>query len=211
MIPKLIIAGLAASVSPVALMVLISVMLARNALRNSLVFLTGYTVTMVAIGVVGVFVLHAGGSGTKTGVDAYIDIALGALCLLAIPLAARKKKGGKEQRDYSSLKATRVFLLGIVTMLLNASTIICYLSGAHVISEAHLGVADKIAGLAVLTAVSLVTLIIPIVLYLVFPDKSQKALHSFGGWLSRHGKVIGVAVLAVFAVYLLVKGITAVA
>lgn len=149
MIPRLVVAGLAAAVSPVAIMVLISVMFAKNALRKALAFLTGYTLVLVAIGVAGVFILHLSGSGKKTNLDAFIDIGLGALCFLMIPLTLRKKKDDKK-RDYGDLKSGSAFLLGMVTMALNMSTIICYLSGAYVISESGLNLADKVAGLAVL-------------------------------------------------------------
>lgn len=210
-LPKVVIAGLAASVSPVAIMVLISVMFARNALRNALVFLAGYTSAMVALGVIGVFILHLGGSGKKSEVDAYIDIAAGVLCLLAILLVLRKKKTPEKKEDYGGLGPAKVLALGFVTMLVNSSTIICYLSGAHAVSAAGVDTADKLLGLAVLTAVSLVTLVVPIVFYAVFPRRAKKALGELKGWLSRHSRAISVVVLAAFGVYLIVKGITAVA
>jgi hypothetical protein len=61
-----------------------------------------------------------------------------------------------------------------------------------------------------LTLVTLITLIIPIVICLVFPGKSEKVLGSLKAWLLKHSKAVGVAVLLVFGTYLLVKGITAV-
>ncbi|MBM3957196.1 MAG: GAP family protein, partial [Gemmatimonadetes bacterium] len=143
-LPKVVIAGLAASVSPVAVMVLVSVMFAKHAVRNSLIFLAGYASAMIALGVVGVFVLHLGGSGKKSSVDAYIDIALGALCLLTIPLALRKRKDPAEKKDYGGLKPARAFVLGLGTMMVNTSTIICYLSGAHAVTAAGVKFTDKL-------------------------------------------------------------------
>jgi len=209
LIPHVIVAGLAAAISPVAVMVLLSVMMRKNARRNSLLFLFGFTLVLIALGVVGIFVFRAGGSGVKSKVDGYIDVALGVLCLAAILLSLRPKKKKAEPETEKDLEASRAFLLGAGSMLVNTSTIICYVSGAHEISRAKLPVYDDIIALALLTAITLLTLLIPIAVYYAFPTKAEKVLGSLNSWLARHGNVIGAAVLLIFGAYLLTKGIKA--
>lgn len=212
LIPHVIVAGLAASVSPVAIMLLLAVMMRKNARRNSLLFLLGFTLILVALGVVGVFIFKAGGSGTKSSVDGYFDIALGVLCLLAMLFSLRpKKKQEKPAMGGTELKASRAFTLGIIAMLTNVSTIVCYLAGAHEISAAKLGLGEDLLALALLTLVTLITLFIPIFIYFIFPSRSDKVLSSVNAWLSRHSKVVGATVLLVFGIYLLIKGIEVVA
>ena len=212
LIPSVILAGLAAAVSPVAVMVLLAVMMKEKARRNSLLFLLGYTLILIALGVVGVYVLKAGGSGTKSKVDGYVDIALGALCLVAMLVSLRpKKKEAKPATRGKDLKASRAFLLGIIAMLTNMSTIVCYLAGAHEISKAELGMGESLLSLALLILVTLTTVLIPIGIYFVFPTRSESTLSSFNAWLSKHSKVIGASVLLIFGAYLLIRGIEAVA
>lgn len=212
LIPSVILAGLAAAVSPVAVMVLLAVMMKEKARRNSLLFLLGYTLILIALGVVGVYVLKAGGSGTKSKVDGYVDIALGALCFAAMLLSLRpKKKQAKPATGGKDLKASRAFLLGIIAMLTNVSTIVCYLSGAHEISKAEPGLGEGLLALALLIVVTLITVLIPIGIYFIFPTRSDKVLSTFNAWLSRHSKVIGASVLLIFGAYLLIKGIKVVA
>ena len=208
LIPRVIVAGLAASISPVSVMFLLSVMTRKNVRRNSLLFLLGFTLVLIAMGVVGIFVFHAGGSGAKSKVDAFIDLGLGVLCLAAIPLALRPKKKA-EPRTAKDLKASQAFLLGAGSLLVNTSTIICYAVGAHEISAAKLAVYDDLFALALLTATTLLTLLIPIAVYYASPTKSDKVLGSLNSWLARHSKVIGAAVLLIFGAYLLTKGIRA--
>lgn len=210
LIPRVIIAGLAASISPVAVMVLLSVMMRKHARRNSLLFLLGFTLVLIAFGVTVIFLFSAGGSGSKHNVDGFIDLALGALCLAAIPITLRRKKKQEETETEKDLKAPRAFLLGAGSMLVNTSTIVCYLAGAHEISAAKLNVSDDIFALALLTAITLLTLLIPIAVYYAFPTKAERVLGSLNAWLSRHSKVIGAAVLLLFGVYLLAKGLKAV-
>src|SRR5450759_1959696 len=136
LIPKVILIGLAASVSPVAVMVLITLMFSKRPLRNSLFFLLGFTLTLVAIAVVVVFVFHAGEHSRKSNLDAWIAIAL-------------------------------------------------------------------------MTAVTLVTLLIPILLYVIFPKRARKMLGSLKDWLFKHNKVIGAAILLLIGGVLLFNGIKA--
>jgi len=198
-------------VSPVAVMVLISLMLKKNPVRNSSLFLLGFALVLIAIGIAGLFLLHFGGHAKKSPVDGYIDIALGVLCLLAIPLAwKRKRKRKQEEPAARDIKPARAFTLGGATMLINFSTIPIYVSGVHVISDAKLAFFDDVLAMVILTAVTLITLVVPIVIYLVFPKAAARALSSVRVWLSKHQKVIGATILLVFGVYLLIKGIHAV-
>jgi hypothetical protein len=210
LVPRLIVIGLAASVSPVAVMILITVLSKENARRNSLLWLLGFTLTLIALGFAGVYLLQAAGSGGTSKLDAYIDIALGALCLVAIPfdlLRRKKEKGPKVESDMSVKGA---FALGCISMVVNTSTFIIFVSGLHVISASNLEIYEEVISLVILTFFTLTTVLIPIAIYFVFPAKSEKALASLQGWLMRHSKVIGAAILLIFGVYLLIKGITAV-
>ena len=195
--------------SPVAVMVLISLMLKKNPVRNSSLFLLGFVLVLIAIGIAGLFLLHVGGHGKKTPADGYVDIALGVLCLLAIPLVWKRKRK-QEEPAARDIKPARAFTLGGATMLVNFSTIPIYVSGVHVISDARLGLFDDVLAMVILTAVTLITLVVPIIIYIVFPKAAAKALSSVRVWLSKHQKVIGAAILLVFGVYLLIKGIHAV-
>jgi threonine/homoserine/homoserine lactone efflux protein len=209
LLPRLIIIGLAASVSPVAVMVLINVLSRKNARRNSLLFTLGYTLTLLALGIAGVYLLRLGGSGGTSKVDAYIDIALGVLCFAAIPLSVTRNGGKKAPQVESGMKASRAFLLGGISMVVNTSTFIVFVSGLHAISASDLDHYQYVLGVAILTLFTLTTLLIPLAIYFVFPSRSEKALAFLQTSFSRHSEVIGVSVSLIFAVYLLSKGIRA--
>lgn len=195
--------------SPVAVMVLISLMLKKNPVRNSSLFLLGFALVLIAIGIAGLFLLHLGGHAKKSPVDGYIDIALGVLCLLAIPLVWKRKRK-QEEPAARDVKPARAFTLGAATMLVNFSTIPIYVTGVHEISSAKLAVSDDVLAMIVLTVVTLLTLIVPIITYTAFPKTAARVLSSVRVWLSKNQKVIGAAILLVFGVYLLIKGIHAV-
>jgi threonine/homoserine/homoserine lactone efflux protein len=202
-----IIIGLAASVSPVAIMFLISILSRQHARRNSLIFLLGYTLTLTALGIVGVLVFHLGSGGRTSKVNGYIDLALGILCLLAILFTIRKPKKQETTEVESDLRASRAFSLGSFAMIVNTSTLIIYISGLHAIAAAGLEPFNDVIALALLTLFTLTSLIIPIIIYFALPDRSEKVLASLRVWLSKHSKAIGIAVLLIIGVYLVIKGI----
>jgi threonine/homoserine/homoserine lactone efflux protein len=204
----MVLLGLAASVSPVSIMVMISLMLTKSPVRNALAFLAGFTLVLVAMGVLSVFVFHAG-TAHKTGtVDGWIDIGFGVLCLAVIPFSIlRKEKPEQEKQSAKPFTARKSFVVGLGTMMVNASTIVIYLSATHLIAAAKLSAAQDVIALVVLTLVTLVTVIIPILIYAIFPGKAEKVLNALKGWLARHRKVIGVTILLIIGAYLLVKGI----
>ncbi len=202
---RLLVIGMGAAVSPVAVMVLISLMLRKHPLKNALFFLLGFTPTLVALGIVAVTLMHAGGSGKKSAVDAYIDLALGALCLLAIIPVIRKKPKESEPEP-EDLKASRSLAIGCLTMLVNYSTLVIYASGIHYISSARLSLPENVFYMALLTVVTLSTLLLPVAVYIAVPGRAERWLAALKEWLGEHNKQIGVAILLIFAVLLFVKG-----
>jgi threonine/homoserine/homoserine lactone efflux protein len=210
LIPKLIIAGLGASISPVAITLLITVMFRDHAKRNSLLFLFGFTLTLLAIGAVFVTFFHAAGSGGTSKIDGYIDISLGVICFALVPFAIKKKSKPPKEAGEQELRAYMAFTRGIIAMLINTSTLVIYIAGMHEISSAKLGLDDTILAMAVLTSITLVTLIVPIAIYFIFPQRSQKVLNSARTWLLGHAKVIGAVILVIFGAYFLTKGIIAI-
>ena len=172
-----------------------------------MIFLLGYTLTLTALGIVGVLIFHLGSGGGTSKVNGYIDLALGILCLLAIPIGIRKPQKQETEKVESELKAYRAFSLGSFAMIVNTSTLIIYISGLHAIAAAGLEAFDDIVTLAILTLFTLTSLIIPIFVYFALPKRSDRVLTSLHAWLSKHSKVIGVVVLLSIGVYLVIKGI----
>ncbi len=189
-------------------MLLISVMLKKNPRRNSLLFVLGYTAALVALGVIVVNIFHLGGGGETHKINGYIDLSLGAICFLAVPYSLRKKDKKRVPGVESGSTAFRSFSLGSMVLLLNPSTYLIFISGLHAISLAHLGRQDDFLAIAFLTLVTLVTLLVPIIIFFVIPKMAKKVLDSLKTWLTKHNRVIGVAVLLLFGAYLLIKGLT---
>ena len=208
LIPKVIVIGLLAAVSPVSLMVLIAVMLRKKPLRNAFFFLIGYTIMLLIIGLVFGLVLHAGGSGKKSKLDSYVDVGLGALCLRLIPLSFRKrKKPAKEEPG--ALSPPRAIITGAVVMSVNISTVMAYLVGVHTITRANLPTGDDLVAWVILTLFALLSMLVPIAMDVAFPRTAARVLKATRAWLIKYNQWGGGAVLLLFGVILLFQGIKA--
>ena len=177
----------------------------KDAKRNSLLFLVGYILVLVVVGLVGMFLFKAVARKPGTA-DGVIDVVLGAVCLALIPLALKRKP--KPEKDTGGMSPISAVGLGAGAMLVNTSTWVFYLGGVHAITQARsISTADVAIAFVILVFMTLLTLTIPIALLLIFPVKSQKLLDWLGAWLTRHRKTITVVILLIFAVYLIWKGI----
>ena len=92
-------------------------------------------------------------------------------------------------------------------MAVNTSTIIIFISGDNVVATSKVSNLDALIALIVLVFFTLLTLFVPILIYVVFPEKSAALLEKLRGWLVRHSRVIVSGILALFCVYLLTVGI----
>lgn len=206
LIPQLIIIGLGAAVSPIALTVLIVVMAKNNARRNSLLFLLGFTLTLLAIGLFGVSAFHFSDAGSNT-INGYIDLVLAFVCFGFAAQSYIKKGEKKRGKIGDDIKPPKAIALGSIFMVTNPSTFVIYISGLHVIGSAKLKIEQSLLSLALLTLVTLSSLIIPIIIFFLFPKKSQKTLDSLKNWLGTHRKAISITILAAIGLWLLYKGI----
>ena len=206
LILKVIVIGLGASVSPVSIMVLISIMMTKNALKNALYFLLGFTVVLLAYGVISELIFHDSDLG-KSHVGGYIDIVFGVLCFLAIILVFRRGRKPRGERFGTGIGAGKSFGIGAATMAVNTSTIIIFISGVNVVATSKVSNLDALIAMIVLVFFTLLTLFVPILIYVVFPEKSATLLEKLRGWLVRHNRVMVSGILALFCVYLLTVGI----
>lgn len=209
---QLVLTGLAASVSPLPVAVLIDILSFKNPVRSSLVYLLGFTLTLFALGVAALYIIQIGSSSSllPKNTEAYIDIGLGIACFGLIFFVMRKRPGQEEDRKDkvgSQMKAYTAFILGCVLMITDYSTLVIYVSGLHLIGTAKLGLDDDVLALGLLTFITLLTLMVPIALYIISPEKAGKLLAYTGAWLTKHSKIIGSIILAFFGFYLVMRGL----
>ncbi len=198
----------------------------ENPKRLLLGYLAGALLVSLTIGFVIVFVVHDSGA-TETAQNSLspsMDIALGAIFLLVAYMLdsgrdeklkerRKAKKGGSDAEDTekgpSKVEqllgrgdARITFALGVVFTLPG----VAYLAALHDLQQLEYGTAGEILVILGFNVMLLILLEVPLLGYLVTPERTVIAVRRFRTWLTQSGRRIAVVGAAGIGVILLVRG-----
>ncbi len=217
------------SAANASLLAAVTVMLFLPSPKRLLVgYLAGALLTSLTIGFVIVFAVHdssATSSGEST-VSPAIDFALGALLLIVAyvlraghdeRIKARRaerrlaKSGGAEPEEKGPSKVEELlgrgspritFALGVVLTLPGVS----YLAALRDIQDHGYSTGGKILAILAFNVMLLILLEIPLLGYVVAPERTVVEVQRFRGWLTRNGRQMAIVAAAVLGLFLLVRG-----
>ncbi len=136
----------------------------------------------------------------------------GLLGFLALRSLHRRPTPGEKEKERTAgrLDTAPTFWFlgaGAVGMLVNFSTLVLFAAALHEIARSPVGTLDRSAVLAVLFAITLVPVLVPVGLVTAFGDRADPPLNTAHAFVTRHARTIATAVEVVFAAYLVWKGV----
>jgi hypothetical protein len=194
--------------------------------RLLLGYLAGALLVSLTIGFVIVFVVHdaSATSTARNTVSPSIDIALGAIALLVAYVLAgghdqRLKERKREKRGDNETKAEKspskveqllgkgsarvTFAVGVVLTLPSVS----YLAALHDLQQLGYGTVGEILVILGFNAMLLILLEVPLVGYLVAPERTVVEVQRFRSWLSRRGRRMAIVGAGAIGVFLVARGV----
>jgi len=154
-------------------------------------------------------------AGHKSATDAAVLLASGGLlALLALRSLVRRPTLGEQQ---PSKVATRLATaptgwfvgVGALGMVVNFSTLLLVLPAVHEITRSTATATAKVVAFVVLDVIVLAPVLVPVLLVTVLGSGADRALDATHRWVAAHSRMIGVVIEAVFAVYLIARGVKA--
>ena len=219
---KIFLFALTAALNPTLLTATTVMLLLPNPKRLMLGYLAGAYTTGVIVGVAIVQWLHDSSvvSTTKHSVSPAIDLALGAIALIAAWVIrsgriarakeSREQKRGdqpkkvpKWQQALSGGSARTTFLIGLALSFPGAS----YLAALTQIDKQDWATATELLVIVAVNVVMLVLLELPLIAFAVAPERTPIAIESFKAWLARHGARALTIALTVIGAALILRGI----
>jgi hypothetical protein len=208
--------ALGAAVSPTVLTMSVLLMCSpRRPVTRGAVFALGTLASLVVLSALGLTVLDRFGThhptATEHAVSDGVDVALGLVLLaLALRTALRHRDPTvdatpKRPSDQGGLGTA--FVLGVVLMATNVSTIVLYIPAMKDIGRAPVSETDQLLALLVVLAIVSLPATVPLALRIVAPGPSQRFLTRLDAAITRHQRTIVIAVEVLFGLYLLIKGI----
>ncbi|AIS33160.1 hypothetical protein BRM9_2360 [Methanobacterium formicicum] len=193
----------AAAVSPVTLSIFLVIMsMAKKPRLAGFSFYIGAIVVLLVTVLIGIFLgqkLSSAGHGDPITM-ASIDIFLGAVLFLLGLRNLATKEHGKSNNILNRLQVDpkistpRQFIkytsIGIVAFLMNFSTAIFVLAVGRAIGVANAGFMNDSASVIILIIIALLIIEIPLIFFVVVPDKAHNIMNPINEWISNHGNIV---------------------
>jgi Sap, sulfolipid-1-addressing protein len=204
-----------AAISPTALLVAAVFLGAASPRRTVVIYLAGAIVMTAVMATVVFVVLRAGHLYKPHQREPRYGVRLGlGVLMLAVGLYLRrrgprrkdpaKKKGeGLISRMISHPGPKEAFIVGILVY----SPSLTFIGAVQAVATSKENITASVFALALVIAITLLCVWVPLLLYLFMPERTGRLLASFNGWLRTHGRALGLGALLVGGVLLLVNGI----
>jgi hypothetical protein len=203
--------ALAASLYPLGIAALLLLTQAVQPRAKVVVFLAGAIACTLPLGFAVVFALHGAGLelDSKEAARYGLRLALGVVLMLAALVIARRPPrphGGPSRvvrlAREGGLRA--VFAASIVLYVLPSPV---YLAALQVVGTSKLSTAAMAIWVVVVVALVLITVEVPVLLFLRAPEWTVSRLQAVDAWLSRNGHTMLVAVVGLIGLWMFIDGL----
>jgi Sap, sulfolipid-1-addressing protein len=187
-------------------------LLARTARPRpkEIVFLAGALACTLAVGFVVVFALHGAGIGqsSRRSGQYWLRLVTGVLFMaVAVVLARRPPKANRGpsrlSRAASQGGLLAIFVAGLALYLPSPT----YLAALEEVGSAKLSDAATAVWVLIVAALVLITVEVPVLLFLLAPGWTMPKLEAVNAWLDRHGHMLLVWVVGALGLWLFLEGL----
>jgi hypothetical protein len=214
-----------AAISPTALLVAAAFLGSANPRRTAVAYLAGAIVVTAVMAAIVFTVLRAGHLNLTGQHQARYGLRLGLGLLLLLGAAflwnranrrragpaggmtgvqrEGKQKEGLISRVIARPAAKTAFLAGMLIYLPSVT----FVAAVQVVATSDSNLAQSLAALVCVVAITIAFVWLPLVLYLLAPERTSRQLGQFNAWLRRHGQVLLVDALAAAGLILIIDGL----
>lgn len=184
----------------------------RNGLAYMLGYVTGYTVIGLSAVWIG-YTVAENRSGETGSFSSILFIALGILLLWLTQRNWRKPpaKNNESSRLFAILnKITppKAFGFGALVTVINFKNLAIFLSAVSVALLSDLSQSQKIIVVLLVVLVFCLSVIIPVLIYVIFPRQADTVLNWIKQTLDANRRPLGIAAPLIFGIIFLIRGIT---
>ncbi|MHB1875887.1 MAG: GAP family protein, partial [Streptosporangiaceae bacterium] len=116
----------------------------------------------------------------------------------------KQKKPGVVARMTAEPRPATAFVVGVFVFGPSVS----FLAAVQVVATAKASLLATVVAMAMIIVLTVLFAWLPLVAYLVAPDRTVRVLHGFNGWLRRNRRPVLTSAVAVIGVILTVQGLS---
>ena len=199
------------AISPVPIAGVLLMLVSKRARTNGPMFLLGWLVGLAVVGVVVLLIpgLQAGGGepSTATGI---VKGVLGLLLLLvgirawrSRPAAGQEAKMPGWMAKIDGMSAFAALGMGFLLSGLNPKNLLLAVGGAATITASGLTTSQEYVALAVFVGIASLTILVPVVGYLIMGERGERGMMSAKDWLIQNNQTVMSVLLLVVSVALI--------
>ena len=203
--------ALAASLYPLGIAALVLLTEAVRPWAKLAVFLAGAAACILFIGFAVVFALHGVGLelDSKEAARYGLRLAIGVVLMAAALVIARRSPRPHEQPSRVMRLARQgglaaVFVAAVVLYVLPSPV---YLAALQVVGTTKMDTAAMAVWVVIVVALVLITVEVPVLLFLLAPGWTVPRLHAVNAWLDRNGHRLPVAVVGLIGLWVFIDGL----
>lgn len=202
------------AISPVPLIALILMLFSKSAKSNSVAFLVGWLVGLTVVSVV-VLAIGLEGSNGDSDSGGWVKVVIGLLLLaLALkqwrdrPSAGEEPEMPKWMASIDEFSAVKSFGIAVLLSAVNPKNLGLTIAAAATIGAVGLSTTDEAVVVAVYVVIASITLIVPVVGYLIAGERVAPVLDTMKAWLLANNATVMMVLFAVLGAKVLGDGIT---
>jgi threonine/homoserine/homoserine lactone efflux protein len=207
-----------ASISGIAIIAIILLLVTPKAKTNGTAFAVGYVLGFALVGTI--VLVFAGGknyssSSGPTQTVSIIKLLLGLLLLVA---AVRQWRGRPREGEapqlpkwmgtIDSFTVGKSFGIGVLLSTVNPKNLAMSVGAGIAIAQAGISTGQEAVVLIIYVVIGASTVLAPVVVYFAMGDRAATILGGWRKWLEENNAVVGAVVLLVLAAVLIGQGIT---
>jgi threonine/homoserine/homoserine lactone efflux protein len=205
------------AISPVPIIAVILMLFSTRARVNGPMFLAGWALALAVISSVAYYISDAADAATNSNASdgvSWSKILFGVIFLLLAARSWRNRPApgaAPEMRKWmagiDSFSPGKAFGLAVLLAGVNPKNLLLAAGAGSALAQLGLSTTDAVVSLVVFVVLGSLTIVGPVVYYLVGGDKAKAELDSMKGWLAAHNAAVMTVLFLVFGVDLIAKGI----
>jgi Sap, sulfolipid-1-addressing protein len=214
LIPTVFGLGLAVAVcSPVSVVTIIVLLTMPSGRRRGIAFVLGWLLAIAVIAVVVVGLAHgqnfSSHKSTPSRAASVVEIVVGLTAAIAAARGLRRR-GQRASNSGTPKWLDRLDRTHWVAATVVGAFMLTYsltIAAAAEILKANVSTTDDVLAFVVFAVASMLTILAPVVVVIVAPDRSARWLGAWRNWLLGNSRVIGLIAVVVIGAALVVRGV----
>jgi threonine/homoserine/homoserine lactone efflux protein len=205
------------AISPVPIIAVILMLFSQRAKVNGPAFMLGWVLALAVVSTVAYVISNESDASTSSSASDTISwgkIVLGVIFLLLAvrqwrsrPAPGAEPEMPKWMAGIDELAPGKAFGLGLLLDGVNPKNLILTFGAAAGVAQLGLSTTDAVVSLIVFIIVGSLTILGPVIYYLLGGEKAKAELDSMKSWLAVHNAAVMTVLFLVFGVALIAKGI----